>query len=94
MASVHALLVYSLDSQSLLDRVIFEGGSDEEQLAIEATTAYSEAERKYANDSSIEVVLVAADSLATIYHTHHSYFREELGSLSSGLKEMIDLSTS
>lgn len=38
-----------------------------------AQTAYSEAERAHADDG-LDIVLLSADSLATIKKTHSSYF--------------------
>ena len=39
-----------------------------------AQAAYAEAERANALDSKIDIVLLSADSLATIKKTHSSYF--------------------
>jgi hypothetical protein len=40
-----------------------------------AQDAYSEAEREHAADDRFDVVLLSADSLATVKETHSSYFR-------------------
>jgi hypothetical protein len=47
-----------------------EFGEDTER----ALDAYSAAERRHRGDANIEVVLLGADSLATIKRTHASYF--------------------
>lgn len=46
-----------------------------------AQKAYAEAEREHRDQGDFDIVLVGADSLATIKQTHSSYFRssEELG---------------
>jgi hypothetical protein len=40
----------------------------------EAATAYAEAEKLHLKNSDVEIVLVGADLLETIEHTHGSYF--------------------
>jgi hypothetical protein len=42
---------------------------------VAAQAAYAEAEQNGGLDSSLDVVLLSADSLATIKQTHSSYFR-------------------
>lgn len=71
MADVHMLLVYSLESQALVEVEKFSDGD-------EAMRRYAEVEREHLEDSSVEIVLVAADSEATIRHTHASYFRGDV----------------
>lgn len=39
-----------------------------------AQAAYAEAERANADDEKLDIVLLSADSLATIKQTHSSYF--------------------
>lgn len=39
-----------------------------------AQAAYAEAERAHADDDGLDIVLLSADSLATIKKTHSSYF--------------------
>jgi len=71
---VHFLLVFSHAEQRLLDTRHF-ASSDE------ATKAYRDAEEKYRGRSDLEIVLVGADSLATIQRTHGHYFMTEPGQL-------------
>ena len=72
MADVHVLLVYSLNEQKLLTHREFSSGEHDQAFAA-CTTA--EAEHRGLGD--VELVLVAADSLDTIRHTHSSHFRGE-----------------
>lgn len=73
-ALVHFLLVFSHAEQRLLDTRSFEDSD-------EATKCYRDAEEAYRGRSDLEVVLVGADSLATIQRTHGHYFMTELGKL-------------
>jgi hypothetical protein len=67
MSVVHYLLVYDLRARRLLSRQEFDDAS-------EAAAAYAKVEREHLNDLDIEIVLVGADSLATIRRTHGHYF--------------------
>lgn len=71
--NVHLLLVYSTTEHRLIDRREFVSEADE--VSMEAVEAYGEAERKYAEDPEIEVVLITASSSEVIEHTHGSYFK-------------------
>lgn len=68
MADIHMLLVYNLATMALTDVQRFTDGQ-------KALLRYLEVEREHMKDSSVEIVLVAADSEATIRQTHASYFR-------------------
>lgn len=73
MALQHFLILYSLKDSRLLTLERF--GDDVER----ATEAYSQLERDYrdrADHNDFEIVLVGADSLETVEHTHSRYFRE------------------
>ena len=63
------LLIYDHEAQKLRENREF---SDKECDV--ATDAYQAAERLYRDDPSIEIVLIGADSLATIHRTHGHYF--------------------
>jgi len=65
----HFLLIFDHDKQELRETRVF---SDAESEA--ATAAYQEAEEAYGSDSSIEIVLIGADSQATVERTHGHYF--------------------
>ncbi len=65
----HFLLIYDHDERRLIDQRDFDGS-----MADEATAAYREAEREHGRASSIEIVLVGADSIETIHRTHGHYF--------------------
>ncbi len=84
MADVHVLLVYSLDEQKLLTHREFSASEQDE-----AFSAYAAAEAEHRDLNDVEIVLVAADSLATIRHTHGSYFRENVGSMDLALEELL-----
>lgn len=49
-----------------------------------AQAAYADAEQSNGVDSTLDVVLISADSLATIERTHSSYFRH-------GAAELVEL---
>lgn len=87
MADVHVLIVYSLVERRLLSRREFE--SDEQD---EAFQAYAQAEEAHRDLSDVEIVLVAADSLATIRHTHGSYFRGEVETMDLALAQLLNRS--
>lgn len=66
-----SLIVYSLREQRLVDFAEF--GTDIRA----ATDAYAATEREYrdrSDDEDFEIVLLGADSLATIEQTHSRYF--------------------
>lgn len=65
---VHFLLVYDHKRQALVHQQRFTNGPA-------AAAAYSELEAKHRDDENLEIVLVGADSLATIQKTHGHYFR-------------------
>ena len=83
VADVHMLLVYSLERRKLVDVAEFDDGD-------EAFDRYMELEREHLGDSSLEIVLVAADSAETIRHTHASYFDDVADGLLD-LDGLIDL---
>ncbi len=66
---LHFLLVYDHQRQQL--------ASTPRQFAdgTEAAAAYAEYEAAHRNDANLEIVLVGADSLATIMRTHGHYFQ-------------------
>ena len=70
MPLIHFLLVYDLVNQRLLEQLDF---SD----ADEAAAAYTALERKHHSDPHLEIVLVGADSIATIMTTHRNYFEAD-----------------
>lgn len=84
MADVHVLLVYSLEQQTLLSHREF---SEEEKD--EAFDAYTTAEAEHRGLNDVEIVLVAADSLETIRHTHGSYFRGDLSAMTLDLEKLL-----
>jgi len=66
---LHFLLVYDHRKQGLVAAPQrFEDGT-------EAAAAYAKSEAEHRNDSNLEIVLVGADSLATIMRTHGHYFK-------------------
>jgi len=69
MSVLHFLIVYDLRRQHLVSAREF-------RSAVEAAAAYGDAERAHVGDDSIEIVLVGADSLATIRQTHGHYFAD------------------
>lgn len=74
MALEHFLILYSLKNAELLH--LEEFGTD----VGKATAAYSELEREYRereDRDDFEIVLVGADSLDTVHHTHSRYFDDE-----------------
>lgn len=71
----HFLLAFDHKKDRLVEQVEF--GSD----ASAATAAYSELERKYKDDVSVDVVLVGSDSLETVRVTHSTYFEGMSASL-------------
>jgi hypothetical protein len=84
MADVHVLLVYSLSERKLISHKQFSAGQYDE-----AFSEYAAAEAEHRGLGDVEIVLVAADSLETIRHTHGSYFREDVTSLDEGLKALL-----
>jgi len=66
----HFLLIYDHKAQELQEKRVF---TDKE--CDDATVAYQVAERQYRDDPNIEIVLIGADSLATVERTHGHYFR-------------------
>lgn len=83
MADIHVLLVYSLTSQKLIDQEEFDNGE-------KAMSRYFEVERDHRDDRTVEIVLIAADSIDTIRYTHASYFAGEVGAPSLDLMVGID----
>ncbi|EFQ83238.1 hypothetical protein HMPREF0063_11511 [Aeromicrobium marinum DSM 15272] len=76
--TVHVLIVYRYDDHHL----------DIQQFddIAEATAAYAEMEALHVKDADkFEVVLVGADSLATIEKTHGHYFAKAADSLTESL---------
>lgn len=76
--TVHVLLVYSHDNESLVSQEKFNDVKT-------ATVAYEQAERENRGNDRCEIVLVAADSLDTIRKTHGHYFSSSDSSLFSDL---------
>lgn len=64
------LLIYDRANAKLLDTLEF--GTDRDA----ALNAYGAYEQKFADDPSIEVVLIGSDSLETIRTTHPHYFED------------------
>lgn len=77
--TLHFLLVYRLDTRAL---TVEEFGED--QAA--AVAAYSTREEQYLDDATVEVVMVAADSLDAVRTTHSHYFA---GEADAGLLEDV-----
>jgi hypothetical protein len=74
MALEHFLILYSLKDAELVH--LEEFGSDVGR----ATDAYAALEREYRDRSDhedFEIVLVGADSIATVHHTHSRYFEDD-----------------
>ncbi len=67
MALIHFLLVYDLAKQKLVH-------TQEFRDAREAAAEYGRWEQEHSGDKDLEIVLVGADSLATIKTTHGHYF--------------------
>jgi hypothetical protein len=67
MALIHFLLVYDLVKQRLVHQAQFTD-------AREASDEYARLEEQHRGDHDVEIVLVGADSLATIKQTHGHYF--------------------
>jgi len=80
----HFLLVYDLNSQRLVDQKVFNNVGD-------AVAAYAQAERDNLADDSMEIVLVGADSIDTVMHTHGSYFDGKVGPRSKYLVQLDGL---
>lgn len=68
----HFLLIYDHKSEEMQDQHVF---ADKE--CDDAVAAYQAAEDQYGTDPNIEIVLIGADSLATVARTHGHYFRSE-----------------
>lgn len=82
MNTVHVLLVYSLNEHRLISERHFNDGR-------EAHSAYVEAERDHFLDTSLEIVLLASDSIETIRHTHASYFSDGTEIAALNLKGLL-----
>lgn len=67
----HFLLIYDHSKQVLRSSREF---SDDQ--SDEATQAYQDAEAEHQEDRDIEIVLIGADSIATIMRTHGHYFTQ------------------
>jgi len=78
----HFLLIYNLDTRELLIEDFNRAGED-------AAQAYTERELHHADDPSIEVVLVGADSIETIRKTHSHYFPRVEGGLVDELEREL-----
>jgi hypothetical protein len=71
MPLIHFLLIYNIQ----LGRLV---GEQQFTDSAEAVARYSELEREYTNrPGEFEIVLVGADSIETIRHTHGQYFDED-----------------
>ncbi len=81
MAECHFLLVYDLEKQRLVAREPFEDVD-------EAVRAYADKETEHLGDPTVEIVLIGADSLETIKHTHASYFDGKISGRSKYLTEL------
>jgi hypothetical protein len=64
---VHFLLVYDHAAGRLREELTF-------QDPTEAIEAYAKLEEKHRDESRVEIVLVGADSIATVRQTHGHYF--------------------
>jgi hypothetical protein len=84
MADMHALLVYSLNEQTLLTRQEFSSEQQDDAFA-----AYTTAEAEHRGLGDVDLVLVAADYLDTIRHTHSSYFRDEADRMNLALDNHV-----
>jgi hypothetical protein len=73
---LHFLLVYSYEQRHLVEQETFVD-------PVAATTAYTEAERRYRDKPGYEIVLVGSDSIETIMKTHGHYFAGDDDSLFS-----------
>lgn len=81
MALQHFLLIYDVEKGSLI------GPPTKFSKARQATDAYAAAEQQYRDDSSIQVVLVASDSIESVMVTHSNFFvRESIGDV---LRELL-----
>ena len=85
MADVHLLRVYSLDEQKLSARKEFSSDQRDEAFA-----ACAGAETEHRGLDDVKNVLVAADSLDTIRHTHSSYFRKKDDRMTLALEELLE----
>ena len=74
--TVHVLLVYSLTEGHLLEQRLFDSDShpDPNNRSRAATDAYFEVEKRHRDDTDVEIVLLASDSLESVQATHGSYF--------------------
>ena len=68
MAVIHFLLVYDLKQQRLVEP------TQEFRDAHEAARSYAALEAIHRGNDDLEIVLVGADSLATVRQTHAQYF--------------------
>jgi hypothetical protein len=89
--TIHVLLVYSLEAHELIDQEVFDEQreSDADARTELAVSAYFETEKKYRDRSDLEIVLIGADSLATIETTHGSYFRESVKRDARTVEELL-----
>ena len=69
----HFLIIYSHSQQSLLTEPRVFADSDVES----ATGAYQEAEAAHRGNKDVEIVLIGADSIDTVHHTHGHYFHAD-----------------
>jgi hypothetical protein len=67
----HFLLIYDVAAGHLLEARDI--GTDGDA----AIAAYAESEQRYADQASVEVVLLGSDSIETIKQTHPHYFSNE-----------------
>ena len=63
----HFLLVFDHVQGKLIEEQTFESVD-------EAMAAYEAREKKYDQSNVVEVVLIGADSMETVRHTHSNYF--------------------
>lgn len=66
----HFLLIYDVQKQALLKAI--DMGTD----GAAAVEEYARLEDEYRAQNEIEIVLIGADSIETVKHTHSQYFAE------------------
>jgi hypothetical protein len=81
---VHFLLVYDHAAGHLREDQMFR---DPE----EAVAAYAKMEEKHRHEPRVEIVLVGADSLATVRQTHAHYFEASKLSVSLPIGEPVPM---
>jgi hypothetical protein len=73
----HFLLTYDVAEQQLRELKVFDRPA-------EASEAYERLEMQHLGDESVQIVLIAADSLETVKATHGNYFAP------SPISELVD----